>query len=345
MYESNVLELWNLTANGSTVVNSQEILNVVGRLKSPENVQKIFYSLNGGAEVPIFFNREQRPAGRLSRFGDFNIDAIRLKELRQENHLRLRVVSRQSGETTDEVFFRKKSMNGISPEFRLNLNGYRHPEQAGQVIDGKWQMSHHENFGPCLEIKKEDTGLDRIILFGNHKWTTGYEILARLMVVAWTGYPHNVGIVFKWNPHLQGDGSILPSQWSTGLAYYYSHCPGLRLRFGVNVYVDDKGIKHGDYVMNEKTLSFYRRWIGRNVNRILRTEAVYSQVAPLSHYWFRVLVHPKKYALTVWKVGKKEPKAQLSVSNPIERLKSGSVGIIAHRCAVRLYEFNVTSVD
>ncbi len=345
MYESNVLELWNLTTNGTPVVSAQEILNVVGRLKSPENVQKVFYSLNGGAEVPIFFNPEQRRAGRLSGLGDFNIDTISLTELRHQNHLRLRVVNRQSGETTEEVFFNTKTMKATSPEFRLDLNGHRFPEQVGQVIDGKWRLAHDENLEPYLEIKKEDTGLDRIILFGHRKWTTGYEILARLMVTSWTGYPHNVGVVFKWNPHLQGDGLILPTQWSTGLAYYYSHCAGLRLRFGVDVHVDENGIKHGDYILKEGTLSRYRRWVGRNLNRILRMETAYSQIAPLQPYWFRVLVHPQKYALTVWKVGKKEPKPQLSVANPVERLKSGSVGIIAHRCAVRLYEFNVTNVD
>jgi len=125
MYESNVLELWNLSSDSSPVVESQKILNIVGRFKTPEQIKKAFYTLNGRPEVPIYYNRGQHQVGRLSRFGDFNIDTINVNQLKKENCLRLRVVGRQ--ETTDEVTF-----------------GYRKPLPVWIFIP-----DHLKHIGPC----------------------------------------------------------------------------------------------------------------------------------------------------------------------------------------------------
>ncbi|MGI9534500.1 MAG: hypothetical protein ACR2NW_06085, partial [Thermodesulfobacteriota bacterium] len=175
---------------------------------------------------------------------------------------------------------------------------------------------------------------------------------ARLSVTSWTHITHNVGLLFKWNPHLQGDGTNLPIQWSTGLGYYYSLSKGLRIRFGKDVHVDQKGNKQGDYILREKPLSYSRYFKGKLIKFsrfVMKNEKKslffgrnpFSQITPGIQYYFKLKVHPERYSLTVWEDGTVEPSPQLVVNEPIEVLPQGSVGIIAYNCGVRIYEFNV----
>ncbi|MCI0696561.1 hypothetical protein L0337_31735 [candidate division KSB1 bacterium] len=346
MFSADKLEVWNLTPNSNALVGAQRIFNVVGRLRSPHATIKLLYSLNNGSEKSVWFNANEKRSTRLEYHGDFNIDTIEAADLKPRNRLAFRIVNGAIEQPKYDLIFSTHAILEELPQFRLNLEGVDNPEQVGQIVDGKWRVSRDENHEPCLEILKEDAGLDRIILFGRHDWTTGYEITARICVTAWTTNTHNVGLVFKWNPHLQGDGTHLPSQWSTGLGYYYSRCPGLRIRFGVDVHLDKDGNKLGDHILQEATLSWWRRWVGRFGNKVFykALPRIYplSQFVPGVQYRLRLIVRPEKYALTVWKNGKKEPHPQVLVLNPIEKLACGSTGVIALNCGVRVYEFNVT---
>ncbi len=342
MYLSDQLEIWNLTPNSPAWGHAQTLFNVAGRLKSPDTVENLLYSLNDYPEKPVYFNRRTERNGRLHHHGDFNIDTILTQELTRHNRLKLRVLDRNSGWSEHEIAFHLLHGSLTEPNFKLDLDGITHPQQVGQIVDGKWRVSRDEADIPCLEIKAEDAGLDRIILFGQHTWGSSYEITARLSVTTWTGIPHNIGLVFKWNPHRRGDGASLPTEWSTGLGYYYSQCPGLRIRFGVNVCRDASGNKIGDYILKEAPLSFWRSYTSRIINRFLPLKNPLSQISPGAFYRFRMRVDPAEYALTVWVDGQPEPAPQLSVPNPVERLPQGSVGIIAHRCGVRIYEYKVS---
>lgn len=342
MYLTEDFELWNAAPGVPAAAGAQSRYNIVGRLFRTGEVSRFTYELNGSPERPIFFNATGRRVGRLDRNGDFNIDTIGTAELLPENSLVFRVYRNGSGVSEHTVRFPAHVTASDEPRFRLELSGVEQPQSVGQVIDGKWRVSRDELGRKCLEIREEDTGLDRIILFGRAEWSTGYEISMKFMVTAWTNPVHNFGAVFKWNPHLEGDGTQLPTQWSTGLAYYYSHSPGLRLRFGVDVYVDGNGVKHGDFVMKERPYSVFR-YLLMSLNRVVRfTRRPLSQLVPGVMYRLRVRIHPERYTLTLWKDGRREPRPRLEVTHPLERLPSGSVGVIALRCAVRVYEYEVT---
>jgi hypothetical protein len=347
MYSNEHIDLWNLTPGKVIQNGAQDIFNIVGRLKKPQQVRQLLYSLNGNAEVPVFFNAMNGNSGRLEKQGDFNIDTINSSDLQDVNHVLFKIIYDDDLIIQTDLVFNKKTFAKSKPGFQLNLTGVDCVEEVGQVVDGKWRFEQDEQGNPCLEIKEEDTGLDRIILFGDKNWQTGYEVKTRIVVRKWMAYPHNVGLLFKWNHHFQGDGKFLPSRWSTGLAYYYSDCPGLRVRFGVDVRLDKNGTKLGDFILKEKTLSPWRRWIGwiaRNIYRLTRKELIYSQIKPNVAYNFHAFIHPDKYTLTVWQEGKIKPNPQIVIINPPEKLKSGSVGIIAHRCALRVYDFSVAAI-
>src|SRR5690606_18388724 len=103
-------------------------------------------------------------------------------------------------------------------------------EEVGQVVEGPWRVATDPSGRRCLEVAPDGAGYDRIILFGSKGWTSGYEVLARIRPTRILGR-HNLGLVYRWNPHEQGDGRRLPTTWSAGLALYRSYRPsGLKLR-------------------------------------------------------------------------------------------------------------------
>jgi hypothetical protein len=215
MYDSKDLEVWNLTPGGIAVFGAQKIFNVVGRAHSQGGQAILEYALNSGPKRPVNIGNSPR----MSRAGDFNIDTIDIADLRDENVLDL-YVSSGSGTSHHSIPFSARPIALGSPRFDLEFNRVSNIEEIGQVIDGRWLVSKDEDGAPCLEIRPEDAGYDRLIGFGRHDWTAGYEVNARIVVTRWTkrGY-FNAGLTFKWNPHLRGDGTNLPTQWSTGLAY------------------------------------------------------------------------------------------------------------------------------
>ncbi len=345
MYRSDGLEVWNLTPGAPAASSAQEIFNVVGHIDAYDTTAALRYRLNDGPERPVYFKRDPEETGRLARPGDFNIDTIRLDDLRPENVLRLCVQDQSGDEHRHTLAFTAHSAGADVPHFRLEAASLAHVEEAGQVIDGRWRLGRDAE-GACLEIREEDAGYDRLIAFGRHDWTTGYTVKARLRVTAWTNVRYqNVGLIFKWNPHRQGDGHHLPWEWSTGLGYYAAHCPGLRLRFGVDVHRNGAGKKIGCHVLQEKPYVRWRRWAGFLKNEALRLgRRPLTQLRPDVPYHFRLLVHPARYALTVWEAGRPEPAPQLDVPDPPELLPGGSVGLIAAHCALRVYDYDVNPV-
>lgn len=353
---TNTIELWNLVAGVPAKVGTQKIFNVVGRLKDPTQVDKLFYSLNGNPEKLVFFNSSTHVSERMEKLGDFNIDTIELEDLQPNNTLVLRAIDRDGNETIDRVDFPISWFTEKSPSFKLNLEGIDYPQQVGQVVEGRWLLNRDERTSePFLEVTPEDAGYDKIILFGRHDWTDSYQIKARFCVTSILEDNHNCGVFFKWNPHLQGGGTCLPTNWSTGLAYYSSLSKGMRIRFGVNVHKDDLNKLHGSYILDEQILNSMLYWRGKIIRGLRRrvqkinpnfwqVQKPQSQLVPGKQYYFKMVVDRDRYSFTVWEYGTKEPLPQAVAIEPIDRLPQGSVGIGAYQCSLRLYEYNVSPI-
>jgi len=334
------IELFNVADGVPVYMGAQRIVNIVGHLHEPDSIESLAYSLNGGPERPVFFKVAGAVAQRLLHSGDFNIDTIGREQLRPDNTLVVTASLRDGGR--EERVWRFPAAAGDSPpDYRLALHDVEHPQQVAQVVDGRWRVSGDATGDRWLEIAEEDAGLDRVILFGRDDLGTGYTIRARLMVTSWVGNLHNIGLLFKWNPHLQGDGTHLPSQWSTGLGYYYSHCPGLRIRYGVDVHTNAEGRKMGDHVLAEAPLSHWRYWARRLGRRFVGDRPGFEQVVPGVPYYFELRIEEGVHALTVWKAGRPKPRPRVVVNNPPQLLDQGAAGIIAHRCGVRVFDFAV----
>ncbi len=337
MFRDDELEVWNLTTGGVARVGALPNFNVLGRVDDVEGVRELVYSFNSSPERPVALQRSDDEGTRLDRAGVFGIDSIRLEELDAENRLALTVRRKDGGSSTREINFRCAQFGGS--RFELDLEGVRNAEEVAQVVDGRWRVGRGVSGAPCLEIAKPDTGYDRIVLFGRQERTTGYTISARISVHEITG-PHNVGLLYKWNCHELGDGTTIPTTWNTGLGYYCSYGPGLRIRVGEQVHIDDSGRKVGDRLLGQTPLSLVRRWRSQLLHRAGLAPFV-SELALGRHYRFRLSVGSEQHMLTVWPANRKRPQPQIVVPADDGSLERGSVGIIAHRCAVRVHEYRV----
>lgn len=345
MIDRETIEIWNLTDGKKAVFGSVSIFNIVGRIKQPETVSNVTYDLNGAAPVPIYVNREARRSGRLRRPGDFNVDTIDIDQLRDDNALRIKI-ARQNGKVDEEhINFPAVRFAEKDPKFALDLDRATTAEEVGQIVEGSWRIDHDEEGRRCLEIRPEDAGYDRIILFGQQEWSTNYELFARLSITKITG-THNLGFVFKWNPHERGDGTYLPRKWSSGLAYYcsYGKKAGLRLRFGVDVHRDQTGRKQGDYLLGYKSTGICSKVIS-GMPFLSRFSALLTDLKIGQDYCMRLRVTPERYAFTTWLATESEPEPQVVVDDPDDRLPRGSVGLLALQIAVRLYDFEVRPIS
>jgi hypothetical protein len=342
MVRTDQIEVWNLTDGGIARSGCVDIFNIVGNVHDPASVEEFAYQLNDGPELPVFFARRREPGARLSRAGDFSIDTIALADLGPTNRLSFRIRRAGGGDHRRKVHFRAAPFEEMQPRFRLDLDGARGAEQVGQVVEGPWRIGEDERGRRCLEIAPDDAGYDRIILFGREDWTTGYEVHARLAITRIVAH-HNIGLVFQWNPHERGDGTWLPKKWSSGLGYYcsYGEHPGIRIRFGVQAHYDESGRIRGEYLLAHRPLTTRRRVLFNRMKQKFRLSGWTTELRLHQDYCFRMHVHPKRFALTVWPAADPPPPPQLVVDDPIAPLRQGAAGILAYHVGVRLYEFEV----
>jgi hypothetical protein len=338
------IQFWNLNEGTPCFAGAQPIFNVLGNISAPETVERLTYSLNGGPMNPVFFNSSNKSLPRLTYKGDFNIDTIRREQLQENNRLIVEAHFHNGQRVKNIVnfpaFFSQKKNAG----FKLDLRNARYPQEIAQIVDGNWRIAKDENGERCIEITREAAGYDRIILFTDGDLDENYRIHCRMCVGSWLKSMQTAGLVFKWNPHLQGDGTCLPTQWTTGLGYFYSGCSGLRLRYGVDVHFNSKGEKLGDYVLADARLSSWRFFLSRIAKNTSNIESAFSQMTLGKQYHFCLELTKDIYSLTVWRTGCKKPSPQVTVRNPPPLIRRGAAGIIGYFCTMRIYEFEVESV-
>lgn len=343
LYVTDDIEVWNLTNGGVAVVGCLPTFNVVGRVADVSACRELAYRINGGKRRSVFVNRVETKTGRLWRPGEFAIDTLCTESLREQNTLELLLKKVDDSTARHRIEFNARSVESETGAITIRPGEIEHVEQVGQVVEGPWRVDTDACGEACIRILPEHAGYDRVLVFGSFDRVSGYELNARLSITAVTG-PHNVGLVFKWNPHPSGDGTYLPRTWNTGLAYYCSYCPGLRLRYGVGVHVDENGVKYGDHVLAQAPLSTWRRRASSLVHRLVKRHPV-TELALGRHYRFKARIHPRRYSLAVWRDGYREVAPQIVVDEPRAWLDRGPVGILAYRCAVNLYEYQVNPID
>lgn len=332
--EDHPVVLWNLSDGARVVAGAQHAFNIVGHLRDPEAA--LSYRLNDGPEQPVHVRRERRGASRVQRVGDFSIDTIPCRELADDNDLALTVRRPGREPSTRVVHFGIRPVPESFPGLaRVEAD---RAEELGQVVDGRWRLET-EDGRPTLRIRAGDAGYDRIILLAVPR-PPDYEVYARFTVDRWLSRYHNVGLVFDWHGHPPGDGTHLPREWTTGLAYYASTGRGLKLRIGAGVRVLPNGGRLGSAVVDESTVSRWRNLATRALAAVRLGRWYLPQLRAGVTHQIRLQVHGGEHAVSVWSDGE-EPRPRITAAVP-RLLHPGAAGLIAFNCALRVHDFRVT---
>jgi hypothetical protein len=336
------IQTWNLQEGVPVHASAQRVFNVVGRIDPVDAVKSLSYSLNQSPFRPVHFRRkEQMKEFRLIHPGDFNIDTIGRSKLAANNRLTLRASLKNGLEELKTVSF-PRGERSVSTDWHLDLNGIEAVQQVAQIVDGNWTIGHDQR-GDFLQIRPEDAGYDRIILFGGDHYACDCSIELKLCVDSWRQPLHSAGIVFNWNPHKLGDGTCLPTQWTTGLANYDTRSHGIRLRTGHNVHTNHRGHKIGAHLLGESSLSLTKEWLHRLATRMGLTSHFFPQMQCGTLYTFQLDLQKQIYRLKAFKENQRRPQAQILVRNPQSSLPSGAFGVMVYQAAARIYDFKITA--
>jgi hypothetical protein len=328
------IQIWDIEDN--TVfrcLGSQKIFNIRGRIDlDKSDIKNFYYVLNNSKSnsIPIGSN-----GTRLVNEGDFNIDTILVSELKHKNSIDL-CIELKDGNVfqISRNFFVEPSP--ISENCSIDFSEIDRISEVAQIVDGNWQLMNDLQNGRCLKIDAENAGWDRIILFGSNDLKSNFEITAKLSVEKWVGNPHGVGILFHWKDHLQGDGTKLPSEWNTSLAWYYTFSKGLQIKNGVNGKVNELASKY--YFSNRSLRKLFRVLLNRGNGKKFRS----SDLQLGSPYFMKLRAEGEKYLFKIWQSTRKEPDWLVTAKDSTAR--RGAVGINAHRAAVNVYSFQFNKV-
>ncbi len=342
MYNDQSVEIWNLTEGGTLNVAPQEVVPIVGHIHDWDPSQSVQYRLNGGDPFPVALTNGFG-SGRLYGSGNFGIDSIvRDDFIDGPNCLEIEV-GRSDGTVCSKVTFDVVRPRSERTEFRLDLEGAGPAESIGQVIDGRWRVVHDQD-GAHLAVVVGDEGYDRIVLFGDESWTTGYEIVAEFTIDRYLPQMnfHCFGPVFKWRPHVQGGGAELPRTWTSGLGIFSSAATGLAVRYGVEARKTPDGERLGERIVGCSRVS-HARFLR---NRLTGAAPIIPQIQefPTGHRLrMRLVIDHGRHHLSIGPVGWSGWHRQASIDvDSHEDLPSGAVGFLAAYCAVRLHEYRVT---
>ncbi|MEM9033479.1 MAG: hypothetical protein AAGD18_02705 [Actinomycetota bacterium] len=337
MFRSGPIEIWNLTDDGPVEVGPQPLVPIVGRIHDWRPDEQLTWRLDDGEPAPAFVSTG---AERLSWHGDFAIDGLLRDALAEgevhELELRLDGPARSH---RAEVKFRPIATAAPEPSWDLAAMTGDEVEQIVQVIEGRWSLETEPN---RLRIEPGDEGYDRIIAFGRDTYTGDYLLDTTFTIDGFAAGKrfHAFGLLFKWRPHRQGDGTHLPRNWTSGLGIFSSTGPGLAIRYGEDVHYLPGGIRVGNTVVGTRRLDALR-WAASRATVRSRLLPVLPQLPIGTRVRMSLEVEDGRHRLSIETEGRRSIERHLEVEAP-EPIETGCVGFMAAWTAVTVEELRVS---
>ncbi len=144
---------------------SQTWANVLGNVRDPDGLERLFYTLNGGAEEELGIGPDQ---WRLADAGDFNVEVEFDNLGLGENTLEISAVDALGNETSQTVVVRRVAGDSTLRPITIDWADVENIQDVVQITDG-----HFEIRGDTLGIVSPDR--DRLMLIGDESWTD-YEV-------------------------------------------------------------------------------------------------------------------------------------------------------------------------
>ncbi len=177
---------------------TQQYFNVLGNVRSENEITSLTYMLNGGEAVPI----EVGPnLFRLANPGDFNVD-LDLNNLQPGANEVIISAADSTGTTASQTVV-VRFENGGAPDLSQTQMISWTPEDLASgravVIDGYWELT-------ADGLTNSETGYDRLVGICPMNWQN-FEITVPVTIHVieprkeWPSNGSGVGIAFHWNGH------------------------------------------------------------------------------------------------------------------------------------------------
>ncbi|MGE3164656.1 MAG: hypothetical protein AB7O52_07110 [Planctomycetota bacterium] len=280
--------------------------NILGRVRDPDRIESLTYSLNGGPDQPLSTGPNTR---RLADAGDFVIEVPQVELVPGSNAVVIRA------DAHEELVLLDYTPNTVWPRpYFLDLSNAVRLDDVAQVVDGLWEF-----FGDGVRVV--DAGYDRLIGLGDVSWTD-FQVTARVSVSAiepvFTGTSAPgplVGFLLRWQGHQP-----------TGTQPNWGFAP-----FG--------GL--GCYQWRQNGIE---RFEMRDENGVFATDTSGLQFDMGAEFYLKMRVETTvaaggRYQLKAWAPGQPEPSFWLlDVVTPPGDLAEGSLLLVAHQAVATFSE-------
>jgi len=304
-----VVEIWY--GNGQNFGHlgiPQQWVNILGRVWDTEQVETLFYSLNEGPSSPLTMG----PNGtRLVGVGDYNIEIDYADLVPGANQVAITAIDTlgERRDTTVVVNYTGGRTWALPDTARFETAGTISEE--AQVVDGRWYLVPGEG----MRVDSTAMGYDRLLVLGDYRWETDYEILLPMTIHAGSlGGLTGIGLGLGWQGHTGSDQPRIdaPFQAITWIREFPSN---------PTLIIEQPGI--------EKAVSY--PLVEANVRYLMRTRS-----QSLGNGMSRVFTK-------LWRDGTSEP-VNWDLSADVPTL-DGSVILIAHRTIVTFGNVEITPVS
>jgi hypothetical protein len=187
----------------------QRWVNVLGNISPVDQVEKVFYLVNGQAPNDLTLGSDLH---RLAAAGDFNIE-IRWNDLQiGENIVTIEVLDKHQRKTSKSMLLDVEKGQRWPLPYQVDFSKITNIQTVVQVVDGLWEKVPEG-------VRTKDPYYDRVLTMGDSNWQN-YQALIKLTIHDWTpsepGPPtYNVshfGAAMRWRGH-HSDGRQPSRKW------------------------------------------------------------------------------------------------------------------------------------
>lgn len=298
----------------------QKWVNIVGNVSSTVTMDKLSYTLNGGASRTISIGPN---TSRLERKGDFNIDIDYTDLKTGTNTVVITATDTGAGVTTANVTVNYQPFAGNwSPgSYTIDFASAATVNQVAQVVDGNWVLT-----GGKVRPATGETGFDRLIAVGDISWRD-YTVTVPVTIhsIQQDKSP-GVGLIVRWLGHFDSGNGLQPyAGWR---------------RLGAMAW----------YRYDKATSTEGLQMLGNGGNTI-GTDGF--TLAPGTTYVFKVSVtsnanpnKPANYRFKTWVQGQPEPAAwDIEAAGLAGEPRNGSVLLVAHYADVSFGNVTIDLAD
>ncbi len=289
--------------------------NLMGNVDDPDGVSALFYSLNGGSELPLSIGPN---SNRLAAAGDFNAD-IPITDLSLGgNTVNLRAVDGLGNETNEVVTINYSPGAVPSMNHAFDWSSATEISDIAQVVDGHWALQ-----GNSVTIVER--GYDRFVGLGDLSWDN-YELVVPITVHEIripTSPAPGVGVAVRWGGHEENFPGEQPAgDWTASIG-------GLAMW---------RVMGNGDEIImmwdsNGSVISQQPRAFELDVEYLFKMRA--ETLGDGSH----------QYSFKMWDASLSEPPGWDIVNNePAGQQTNGSVLLVAHHATATFGDVVVTEV-